>query len=149
METAPMIFTNRFQKCNIRKTTRGPERKKTSEPCCISIRVCPGVTGSVAPPAIIPVWAGAMGCESKPRAPDLSFALYNGLIQSVKSDMGVAIGHSAMIRHELEAGDLVAFHTFAIPSPASYFLVTRQNALKNSKLAAFRSWILSCSEGNM
>ncbi|WP_406644638.1 LysR substrate-binding domain-containing protein [Aliisedimentitalea scapharcae] len=91
------------------------------------------------------VWARAMGHPGNLQAPELSFALYNGLIQSVKSGMGVAIGHSAMIRRELEAGDLVAFDAFAIDAPESYYFVTRRSLRNNPKLAAFWKWILKCS----
>ena len=37
---------------------------------------------------------------------ELSFALYNLVIQSAKSNMGIAIGHTAMIRQELENREL-------------------------------------------
>ena len=86
-------------------------------------------------------WAKEMGHVSKLQPPELSFALYSGVIQSAKSGMGIAIGHSSMIRQELEAHELVAIEEFAIRSPASYYLITPLNKKESPSIVAFRSWL--------
>ena len=87
------------------------------------------------------VWAKAFGHDNDPQPSELSFALYNLVIQSAKSNMGIAIGHTAMIRQELENRELFAIEEYAIRSPASYYLIAPRNRPESDNLATFRNWI--------
>ncbi len=86
-------------------------------------------------------WARAFGHDNDMQPSELSFALYNLVIQSAKSNMGIAIGHTAMIRRELENRELFAIEEYAIPSPASYYLIAPRNRPESDNLATFRDWI--------
>ena len=86
-------------------------------------------------------WAKAFGHDNDLPPPELSFALYNLVIQSAKSNMGIAIGHTAMIRQELENRELFALEEYAIRSPASYYLIAPRNRPESYNLATFRNWI--------
>ena len=92
------------------------------------------------------IWARAMGQDFVLQPAELSFALYNGVIQSAKSGMGIAIGHTSMIPQELETGELAAIEEFATRSPASYYLATARSKRENHNLAAFRSWVIAGSK---
>ena len=87
------------------------------------------------------IWADALEQNSTLVAQNLSFALYSAAIQSTISGMGMAIGHSAMIQHELASGTLIALGEFAIPSPKFYFQLLPQNCHTNPKLLAFIDWL--------
>ena len=87
------------------------------------------------------IWAKAFGYDNDLQPSELSFALYNLVIQSAKSSMGIAIGHTAMIQQELENRELLALEEYAIRSPASYYLIAPRNRPESYKLATFRNWI--------
>ena len=87
------------------------------------------------------IWAKAFGHDNDLQPSELSFALYNLVIQSAKSDMGIAIGHTAMIRQELDHRELFAIEEYAIRSPASYYLIAPGNGPESYNLATFRNWI--------
>ena len=87
------------------------------------------------------IWAKAFDHDKDLQPAELGFALYNLVIQSAKSNMGIAIGHTAMIRQELENRELFAIEEYAIRSPASYYLVAPCNRPESHNLATFRDWI--------
>ena len=87
------------------------------------------------------IWAKAFGHDRDLQPTELGFALYNLVIQSAKLNMGIAIGHTAMIRQELENRELFAIEEYAIRSPASYYLVAPCNRPESHNLAIFRDWI--------
>lgn len=65
------------------------------------------------------------------------------LIQAAMAGMGVALGRSALIRADLEAGLLVAPFTFRLPAVFSYYVVSRPGAEKLPKVQAFREWLIA------
>ena len=87
------------------------------------------------------IWAKAFGHGNDLQPSEQSFALYNLVIQSAKSNMGIAIGHTAMIRQELENRELFAIEEYAIRSPTSYYLIAPRNRPESYNLATFRNWI--------
>ena len=87
------------------------------------------------------IWAKAFGYDDDLLPPELSFALYNLVIQSAKSNIGIAIGHTAMIRKELENLELFALEDYSVRSPASYYLIAPRNRPESYNLATFRNWI--------
>lgn len=87
-------------------------------------------------------WSNAMGRDLQAPANEVSFALYNGVIQSAKSGMGIAIGHTAMIRQELVKSELVAIEEYATRSSASYYLTSHRKGLKRDNLSVFQAWVV-------
>ena len=87
------------------------------------------------------IWAKAFGHGDDLQPSELSFALYILVIQAAKSNMGIAIGHTAMIQQELENRELIAIEEYAIRSPASYYLIAPRNRPESYNLATFRNWI--------
>ena len=79
-------------------------------------------------------------------APDLAkacgFRLYSMMIQAAVNGMGVALGHSLMIRDELEEGTLVSLFEPVVTAPARYVLVRGPDAETKPQVRAFRTWVL-------
>ena len=78
--------------------------------------------------------------------PDLTqasgFSLYSMAVQAAVYGMGVALGHSEMIAHELERGSLTALLGSQVAVPARYVLSVPPSVRDNSEVQAFRDWIL-------
>ena len=78
--------------------------------------------------------------------PDLTrasgFRLYSMTVQAAVHGMGVALGHSAMIAHELECGLLTALVEPDAAVPAQYALKVAPSARDDSHVRAFRDWVL-------
>ena len=54
------------------------------------------------------------------------FRLYSMMVQAAVDGMGVALGHSLMISHELEQGTLVSLFDSRVTAPARYLLVRQE-----------------------
>lgn len=67
------------------------------------------------------------------------------LIQAAMAGMGVALGRSALIQADLDAGLLVAPFAVRLPSLFSYYVVSRPGADKLPKVAAFREWLIGAA----
>lgn len=80
------------------------------------------------------------------RAPDLlrasGFRLYSMVIQAAVEGIGVALGHSSMIAHELEQGTLVSLFKTPVAAPARCVLVTSPHARSIPDVQLFREWLL-------
>ena len=78
--------------------------------------------------------------------PDLTrasgFRLYSMTVQAAVHGMGVALGHSAMIAHELERGSLTALVEPDAAVPARYVLKVPPSARNNAEVRAFRDWAM-------
>ena len=78
--------------------------------------------------------------------PDLTwasgFSLYSMTVQASVHGMGVALGHSAMIAHELECESLTALVEPQAAVPARYVLKIAPSARDNTEVRVFRDWIL-------
>ena len=83
-------------------------------------------------------------------AADLSqasgFRLYSMMVQAAVEGMGVAMGHSLMIRRELEQGTLVTLFDSRVTAPDRYQLVTAPASVGKPQVRAFRHWILGQAE---
>lgn len=67
------------------------------------------------------------------------------VLQAAESGQGVALGRSWLARDALRTGQLRRVGELAIPSPASYFLVTPRDAADNPEVGEFVAWIRGCA----
>jgi LysR family glycine cleavage system transcriptional activator len=67
------------------------------------------------------------------------------LIQAAVAGMGVALGRSALVKADLEAGLLTAPFTLRLPAENAYFLVCRPGTENLPKIRAFREWLMSAA----
>jgi len=67
------------------------------------------------------------------------------LIQAAMAGMGVALGRSALIRADLDAGLLVAPFELRLPADLAYYLVSRPGTEGLPKIQAFRDWLIAAS----
>ena len=85
-------------------------------------------------------------------AADLSqasgFRLYTMVVQAAVNGIGVALGHSLMIAHELEQGTLVTLFDSPVAAPAPYLLVIAPAARRKPEVVAFRDWIIGQASVN-
>lgn len=65
------------------------------------------------------------------------------LIQAAMAGMGVALGRSALIKADLEAGLLVAPFALRLPADHTYYLVSRPGTENLPKITAFREWLIA------
>ncbi|WP_272932504.1 transcriptional regulator GcvA [Sulfidibacter corallicola] len=67
---------------------------------------------------------------------------FNVMIQAARDGLGVALGRSALVRTDLEAGRLVQPFDIAFPSQTAYYVVCAEERSSHPKIAAFRDWLL-------
>ena len=70
------------------------------------------------------------------------FSLYSMLIKSAKEGTGLAMGHTGLIKKELEAGTLIKPFNLEIPSRNRYFAVTTKEILRKQSVETFWNWLL-------
>ncbi len=64
------------------------------------------------------------------------------LIQAAMAGMGVALGRSALVKADMEAGLLVAPFALRLQADLAYYLVGRPGTENLPKIRAFRDWLL-------
>lgn len=64
------------------------------------------------------------------------------LIQAAVAGMGVALGRSALIRADMQAGLLVAPFALRLPADLAYYVVSRPGTENLPKIKAFRDWLI-------
>ncbi len=69
---------------------------------------------------------------------DLLYPAFHGAIEG----LGIVMGRSAVVRHDLLRGNLVEPFGIRIQSPSAYYLVIPQGRETLPKVAAFRDWAL-------
>ncbi|MCC6918838.1 MAG: transcriptional regulator GcvA [Alphaproteobacteria bacterium] len=67
------------------------------------------------------------------------------LIQAAIAGMGVALGRSALVKADLDAGLLVAPFALKLPAEMSYYLVSRPGTENLPKIKAFRDWLIEAA----
>ena len=90
-----------------------------------------------------PKWLGAAGL-----APGLSdggqaFAGMELAISAAMGGLGVAIADLELVREELSLGKLVAPFELMVRDETGYFLFAEQGRFEETKIAAFRDWLLA------
>lgn len=89
-----------------------------------------------------PAWLGAAGVTDidPERGPGFDDSAL--LIQAAIGGMGVALGRSALVQTDLEAGRLVAPFALRLPAKDAYWIVCREGTEKLPKIRAFREWLI-------
>lgn len=65
------------------------------------------------------------------------------VMQSCVAGEGIALGRSALIKSDLEAGRLVRLFEYSVSAEIAYYFVCPENAIERFKIKAFRDWLLS------
>lgn len=104
--------------------------------------------GSHAPWLSWTVWAEVMQAAAiKPRG-SLRFNQYDQVIQAAIDGQGVALGSSALVRHLLRDGRLIAPLPKASKSSRAYFVVTSPYYAERPDVAAFVAWMEQQAKGD-
>ena len=94
------------------------------------------------------VWFEVMQAAGlKPRG-SLRFNQYDQVIQAAIDGQGVALGSSALVRHLLRDGRLIAPLPKASKSQRAYFLVTSPYYAERPDVAAFVEWLTQQARGD-
>lgn len=64
-------------------------------------------------------------------------------VQAAMLGEGVALGRSALVADDLNAGRLIRPFTFRLPAGLAYYLVYPPRALQRHKVKAFRDWLVA------
>jgi len=65
------------------------------------------------------------------------------VVQAAVSGQGIALGRSALVMDDLASGALVRPFALALPSPHAYYMVCENQRRDESKIIAFRDFVLS------
>ncbi|MES0884011.1 LysR substrate-binding domain-containing protein [Roseibium sp. SCP14] len=71
----------------------------------------------------------------------LGFSLYSMVIESAVEGTGIAMGHTGLIRKELESGALIKPFELEIPSRNRYYAVTTREILRKQGVRVFWDWL--------
>ncbi|MEM7124403.1 MAG: transcriptional regulator GcvA [Pseudomonadota bacterium] len=88
------------------------------------------------------LWFGAAGVAVPATMPGLSFHDPSLALQAAMDGLGIAMGYLELAAADIEAGRLVRPFPFAAPHPFSYYLVYDSARRDETKIAAFREWLL-------
>lgn len=92
------------------------------------------------------VWLTAAGL---PRLlatrPGLTFDLSLMAFQAAIDGLGVALGRSALVEADIEAGRLVVPFDVKLPAEAGYYVVTPEETADTPKIALFRDWLIQAA----
>ncbi len=86
-------------------------------------------------------WLNAAGVRGVDAAQGRRYGQANMVIQAAIEGLGVALGRTALVHDDLQAGRLVRPFGPRVPSDYAYFLVCARSALEAPKMAAFVSWL--------
>ena len=90
-----------------------------------------------------PLWLEAAGVPGLEFADELSCDLLYPSFQAAIEGLGVAMGRSAVVRADLEAGRLVAPFPVRLASPFSYYLLAPDDRTRLAKVGVFREWLMA------
>jgi LysR family transcriptional regulator, glycine cleavage system transcriptional activator len=92
------------------------------------------------------VWLTAAGL---PRLlagrPGLTFDLSLMAVQAAIDGLGVALGRSALVEADIEAGRLVVPFDVKLPAEAGYYVVAPEETADTPKIALFRDWLIQAA----
>ncbi len=89
------------------------------------------------------MWLLAAGVEDVDAYRGPGFSHSNLVIRAAVDGQGVALGRSALVVAELEAGTLVRPFRFSLPAEFAYYVVCPEANAEGPKERAFRDWLLS------
>ncbi|MEW6761319.1 MAG: transcriptional regulator GcvA [Pseudomonadota bacterium] len=90
-------------------------------------------------------WLHASALEPMPASFGAVYRDSALVLQAAESGQGVALARSWLARDALRTGQLRRIGELAIPSSASYFLVTPRDAAENPEVGEFVAWIRGCA----
>ena len=94
-------------------------------------------------------WSYWFARQGQP-TPDLShasgFRLYSMVVQAAVSGLGIAVGRSMLIAHELESRTLVPVFDRQAEAPERCCLITTAAARQRPEVQTFREWVLREAE---
>jgi LysR family transcriptional regulator, glycine cleavage system transcriptional activator len=96
-----------------------------------------------------PTWLEAAGCADLQFADEIACDLLYPSIQAAINGLGVVLGRSTMVQHDLEAGLLAEPFDLRLTSVASHYLVVSSAAQRSkaSTVGRFRDWLLNYFDG--
>lgn len=83
------------------------------------------------------------------KQPSLTFDMIFMTVQAAIDGHGVAIGRTAFVESDLEAGRLVAPFDISLSIDAGFYLVCPEAMAESPKIAAFRAWLLTAAQRDM
>ncbi len=89
------------------------------------------------------VWLTATGTEGVDLEHGLTFDLAVTTLQAAIDGLGVAIGRTALVAADLDAGRLVAPFDVVLPIESAYYVVAPKTTWSQPKVARFRDWLLA------
>lgn len=94
------------------------------------------------------IWFEAAGLAGFEPSRQLRFVDYSMAVASAVDGHGILLGYSDYIDAEVAAGQLVHPFDLKVPTGKGYHLVYRRERLADSRVCAFRDWVLSESNAD-
>jgi len=88
-------------------------------------------------------WLKEAGVEDVDHSRGPKFSHTHMVMQSCIAGEGVALGRSALIQSELDAGRLVRLFDYVIKSKVAFYFVCPPKEIERYKIKVFRDWLLS------
>ncbi len=93
------------------------------------------------------LWLTAAGLPANlSKQPGVTFDLIFMTIQAAIDGIGVAMGRTSYVQHDITKGRLVVPFKIALPSDAGFYLVSPQARADSPKLSAFREWLVASAQ---
>jgi LysR family glycine cleavage system transcriptional activator len=89
------------------------------------------------------VWLDAAAVDGVDASRGRRYGQANMVIQAAIDGFGVALGRTALVHDDLNAGRLVCPFGPRVPADYGYYFVCRPAALQKPPVAAFRKWLLA------
>ncbi|WP_205520640.1 transcriptional regulator GcvA [Propylenella binzhouense] len=89
-----------------------------------------------------PFWLEKAGVPDLTFAREINFDLLNPAFHAAIEGLGVVLGRSAAVAHDIDEGRLVEPFNVRIVAPSAYYLLVPQGRETLDKVAAFRDWAL-------
>ena len=87
-------------------------------------------------------WLSGAGCPDLSPEREVTYDHVGIALSAAESGQGVALSANILCETELDAGRLVAPLDLRVLSNQTYHLVCRESSLKDSRVTAFRDWLL-------
>lgn len=93
-----------------------------------------------------PLWLQAVGMSESDLPAGLIFEFALPAMEAAAEGLGVALGRSPFVDHDLRSGRLVRPFDIPVASGAGYYLVCARETASRPKIKAFREWLLKTLE---
>jgi LysR family transcriptional regulator, glycine cleavage system transcriptional activator len=99
-------------------------------------------TSSAIVPDEWPFWLEAAGLRELTFTSQINCDLLITSLQAAIDGLGVMLGRSTIVEHDLKSGRLIEPFNLRLSSPNGYFLVSPSRSTQLAKVEAFRAWLL-------